>query len=252
MSDRRDPFLRVTWTDPVTGRQGYVVIDRLIDGIAGGGTRMRAGVTLEEVERLARTMSIKNGATRLPDGGAKKALDYDPHDPEARPMLLRFVPILLAVTATVLLFMFNRFSSPWQAVIVRCLCIAASLAAIWCIDRTRPSRMSLPLLLVLAAFACVVWLAVIVHTFQILSHPQTGAVASDRLIARKVAAVSVCALVTTVVFKILMGEFKAYRARALVLRRRPSQSRTRSAAEIARAMARTRAGFRAWSKRAAT
>ena len=86
-----EPFVRLTWTDPVTGRHGYMVIDRLIDGMAGGGTRMRAGVTLEEVERLARTMSIKNGAVRLPGGGAKAGLDCDPHDPEARAMLTRFV-----------------------------------------------------------------------------------------------------------------------------------------------------------------
>src|SRR5438067_9707452 len=71
LTETREPYLRITWTDPVTGRRGYVVIDRLIDGIAGGGTRMREGVTLEEVERLAHTMSIKNGALRLPGGGAK-------------------------------------------------------------------------------------------------------------------------------------------------------------------------------------
>lgn len=75
----------------MTGRNGYLVIDRLIDGIAGGGTRMRAGVTLQEVERLARTMSIKNGAVGLPGGGAKGGLDCDPRDPQARPMLARFV-----------------------------------------------------------------------------------------------------------------------------------------------------------------
>ncbi len=98
------PFMRVTWTDAVTGRHGYVVIDRLIDGVAGGGTRMRAGVTLEEVERLAHTMSIKNGALRLPGGGAKGGLDIDPHDPEARALLTRFVsdmrPILETYWAT--------------------------------------------------------------------------------------------------------------------------------------------------------
>jgi glutamate dehydrogenase (NAD(P)+) len=91
MPEKREPYLRLTWTDPVTGRKGYVVIDRLIDGIAGGGTRMRAGVTMEEVERLARTMSIKNGAVRLPGGGAKGGVDIDPHDPEARALLTRFV-----------------------------------------------------------------------------------------------------------------------------------------------------------------
>src|SRR3989475_4629639 len=86
-----EPRLRVIWTDPVTGRNGYAVIDRMVNGLAGGGTRMRAGLTLEEVERLARTMSYKNGAFNLPGGGAKGGVDIDPHDPEARGMLSRFV-----------------------------------------------------------------------------------------------------------------------------------------------------------------
>ena len=91
MSDSRVPYLRVTWTDPVTSRKGYMVIDRLINGVAAGGTRMRAGLDLQEVERLAHTMSIKNGAIGLPGGGAKGGIDCDPHDPEARAMLTRFV-----------------------------------------------------------------------------------------------------------------------------------------------------------------
>ena len=86
-----EPRLRVIWTDPVTGRKGYAVIDRMVNGLAGGGTRMRAGLTLEEVERLARTMSYKNGAFNLPGGGAKGGVDIDPHDPEARGMLSRYV-----------------------------------------------------------------------------------------------------------------------------------------------------------------
>jgi glutamate dehydrogenase (NAD(P)+) len=100
LTETREPYLRLTWTDPVTGRKGYVVIDRLIDGIAGGGTRMRAGVTLQEVERLAHTMSIKNGAVRLPGGGAKGGLDIDPHDPEARPLLTRFVRAMRPILET--------------------------------------------------------------------------------------------------------------------------------------------------------
>ncbi|HEX6348994.1 MAG TPA: Glu/Leu/Phe/Val dehydrogenase dimerization domain-containing protein [Candidatus Dormibacteraeota bacterium] len=92
--------MSVTWTDPVTGRHGYVVIDRLINGVAGGGTRMRAGVTLEEVARLAQTMSVKNGALRLPGGGAKGGLDIDPHDPEARPLLTRFVTAMRPILET--------------------------------------------------------------------------------------------------------------------------------------------------------
>jgi glutamate dehydrogenase (NAD(P)+) len=91
MSAKREPRLRVIWTDPVTGRKGYAVIDRFVNGLAGGGTRMREGVTLEEVERLARTMSFKNGAFNLPGGGAKGGVDIDPHHPGSRAMLSRFV-----------------------------------------------------------------------------------------------------------------------------------------------------------------
>jgi glutamate dehydrogenase (NAD(P)+) len=91
MTSGPEPRLRVIWTDPVTGRKGYAVIDRMVNGLAGGGTRMRPGVSLDEVERLARTMSYKNGAFNLPGGGAKGGLDIDPHDPEARGMLSRYV-----------------------------------------------------------------------------------------------------------------------------------------------------------------
>ena len=45
----QEPFLRVVWTDPDSGTNGYVVIHRLVGGIATGGTRMRAGCTLERL-----------------------------------------------------------------------------------------------------------------------------------------------------------------------------------------------------------
>src|SRR5438046_10392937 len=91
MTSEPEPRLRVVWTDPVTGRKGYAVIDRMVNGLAGGGTRMRSGVTIEEVERLARTMSYKNGAFNLPGGGGKRGGDIDPHAPEARAVLSRYV-----------------------------------------------------------------------------------------------------------------------------------------------------------------
>ena len=62
------PVLEITWTDPVTGRKGYVVLDTLVRGLASGGLRVREGCTLEEVRGLAR------GMTR------KEALVYDPAD----------------------------------------------------------------------------------------------------------------------------------------------------------------------------
>jgi glutamate dehydrogenase (NAD(P)+) len=81
----------VVWTDPVTGRHGYLVIDRLVRGIAGGGTRVRRGVTIEEVERLARTMTLKNGSLNVPSGGAKAGLDCDIEEPGGHEMLVRFL-----------------------------------------------------------------------------------------------------------------------------------------------------------------
>lgn len=84
-------YLRLTWTDPITGRHGFLVIDRLVRGLAGGGTRVRAGCTLEEVSRLAAAMSLKNGVLDIPAGGAKCGIDADPRDPETLPLLTRFV-----------------------------------------------------------------------------------------------------------------------------------------------------------------
>jgi glutamate dehydrogenase (NAD(P)+) len=85
-----EPVLRTTWTDPVSGRHGYLVIDRLVGGLAGGGTRVREGCTLEEVERLAHAMTLKNGGLDIPVGGAKLGLDIDPHDPGVDALLVRF------------------------------------------------------------------------------------------------------------------------------------------------------------------
>lgn len=62
-------FLEVTWTDPGTGCRGYLVIDRLVRGVASGGLRMRRGCTLSEVRGLARGMTLKEG------------LNYDPAKP---------------------------------------------------------------------------------------------------------------------------------------------------------------------------
>lgn len=104
MATVRDPMLRVEWTDPVTERKGYVVVDRLVNGIAGGGTRVRAGLTMSEVERLAKTMTYKCGAMRLAAGGAKGGIDCDPHDPGMHDMLVRFIramtPLLDSYWAT--------------------------------------------------------------------------------------------------------------------------------------------------------
>ena len=85
-----EPLMRMTWTDPVTGARGYLVIHTLVSGIATGGTRMRAGCTLSEVEDLAFGMAAKTATFELPVGGAKGGIDFDPKDPRAVGVLERF------------------------------------------------------------------------------------------------------------------------------------------------------------------
>jgi glutamate dehydrogenase (NAD(P)+) len=93
----RPPYMTVAWHDPVSGRPGYLVIDRLIDGASGGGLRMRAGCTVEEVADLARAMSLKEavaytpGDRYTPFGGAKGGIDCDPYDPGADGVLRRYL-----------------------------------------------------------------------------------------------------------------------------------------------------------------
>ena len=89
--------MQVAWTDPVSGRPGYLVIDRLVDGASGGGLRMREGCTLDEVADLARAMSLKEavaytpGDRYTPVGGAKGGIDCDPYDGDAAGVLRRYL-----------------------------------------------------------------------------------------------------------------------------------------------------------------
>jgi glutamate dehydrogenase (NAD(P)+) len=91
------PHLTVTWADAETDARGHVVIDTRIRGVAGGGLRMRPGLTLEEVGDLARAMTRKEalafrpGARYVPLGGAKGGIDFDPYDPRALDVLRRFL-----------------------------------------------------------------------------------------------------------------------------------------------------------------
>ncbi|WP_019812613.1 Glu/Leu/Phe/Val family dehydrogenase [Saccharomonospora saliphila] len=85
-----EPLLRLTWTDRVTGAHGYLVVHSLVSGLATGGTRMRAGCTMSEVEDLARGMAAKTATFDLPVGGAKGGIDFDPKDPRATEVLRRF------------------------------------------------------------------------------------------------------------------------------------------------------------------
>lgn len=65
--------------EPRSGLRGLLVIDNTACGPAIGGVRMAADVSLEEVFRLARAMTLKNAAAGLPHGGGKAGIVADPH-----------------------------------------------------------------------------------------------------------------------------------------------------------------------------
>lgn len=88
---QRPVLLKTEWTDPLTGCKGYFVIDCLIDGICGGGIRMRKGLDVNEVERLAQIMTYKLIGLGIPCGGAKGGIDFDPSHEESRGVLKRFL-----------------------------------------------------------------------------------------------------------------------------------------------------------------
>jgi len=85
------PHLVSEWHDEATGARGWLVIDRLVEGMCSGGIRMRPGVTLDEVSDLARTMSHKMAVLDIPYGGAKSGIDCDPASPEAPAVLRGFI-----------------------------------------------------------------------------------------------------------------------------------------------------------------
>jgi glutamate dehydrogenase (NAD(P)+) len=64
--------------EPKTGMKGILVIDNTTLGPGKGGIRMTSTVTIQEVFRLARTMTWKCALAKIPFGGAKSGIIADP------------------------------------------------------------------------------------------------------------------------------------------------------------------------------
>jgi len=78
-SDDRTAEQLIHVVDPATGDiWGFVVVDDTRRGPGLGGIRMAPDVTLGEVRRLARAMTLKNSAANLPFGGGKAGIMCDP------------------------------------------------------------------------------------------------------------------------------------------------------------------------------
>lgn len=92
--DEYGPEKVVCVSDVRTGMRGVLVIDNTARGMGKGGTRMSPEVTVEEIARLARTMTWKWAAVDLPFGGAKAGLVGDPSRPDKEAQLRAFARAL--------------------------------------------------------------------------------------------------------------------------------------------------------------
>ncbi len=86
----KKPEIVFEWNDTETEARGWVVINSLKNGAAGGGTRMRKGLTKDEVVALSKVMEIKFSISGPPIGGAKSGIDFDPMDPRKGEVLNRW------------------------------------------------------------------------------------------------------------------------------------------------------------------
>jgi glutamate dehydrogenase/leucine dehydrogenase len=84
------PEIVFNWRDSETEAEGWTVINSLRGGAAGGGTRMRKGLDMNEVLSLAKTMEVKFTVSGPPIGGAKSGINFDPKDPRKKGVLERW------------------------------------------------------------------------------------------------------------------------------------------------------------------
>ncbi|MBL1279373.1 MAG: amino acid dehydrogenase [Fluviicola sp.] len=88
--ENKRPEIVFEWKDAETEAEGWVVINSLRGGAAGGGTRMRKGLDKREVESLAKTMEVKFTVAGPAIGGAKSGINFDPKDPRKEGVLRRW------------------------------------------------------------------------------------------------------------------------------------------------------------------
>jgi len=88
--ENKRPEIVFEWKDAETEAEGWVVINSLRGGAAGGGTRMRTGLDKREVESLAKTMEVKFTVAGPAIGGAKSGINFDPKDPRKEGVLRRW------------------------------------------------------------------------------------------------------------------------------------------------------------------
>ena len=92
--ENKEPVIVFNWKDAETEAEGWTVINSLRGGAAGGGTRMRKGLDMNEVLSLAKTMEVKFTVSGPAIGGAKSGINFDPNDPRKKGVLQRWYKVV--------------------------------------------------------------------------------------------------------------------------------------------------------------
>lgn len=92
--ENKNPEIVFNWKDTETEAEGWTVINSLRGGAAGGGTRMRKGLDMNEVLSLAKTMEMKFSVSGPAIGGAKSGINFDPNDPRKKGVLQRWYKVI--------------------------------------------------------------------------------------------------------------------------------------------------------------
>lgn len=92
--DQFGPEKIICVSDSKTGMRGVLVIDNTARGMGKGGCRMSPDVTVEEVCRLARTMTWKWAMVDFALGGAKGGIKADPGSSDKEKIIRAYVRAL--------------------------------------------------------------------------------------------------------------------------------------------------------------
>lgn len=89
MRSKTTPEIYLTVEDKSIGMTGFLVVESTAVGPGKGGMRMTPNVTIEEVARLADTMTWKNSLFELPFGGAKSGIVWGGGSDELKEQFVR-------------------------------------------------------------------------------------------------------------------------------------------------------------------
>ena len=92
--ENMQPEIVFEWSDSETEAEGWLVINSLRGGAAGGDTRMKLGLDKNEVIQLAKNTAIKNTVSGPAIGGAKSGINFDPADPRKKGVLERWFKVV--------------------------------------------------------------------------------------------------------------------------------------------------------------